>query len=99
MHQQMVEMAARDGIRILGPNTLGIINSFAGFTTSFMPVTRQRVGVGLICQSGIHFVGPNNFSGMIGKGIDLGNSCDIGLYDALKYFADDPDIQVIAIHQ
>jgi len=98
MHQQMVEMAARDGIRILGPNTLGIINSFAGFTTSFMPVNRQRVGIGLICQSGIHFVGPNNFSGMIGKGIDLGNSCDIGLYDALKYFADDPDIQVIAIH-
>ncbi len=98
MQQQMVELAARDGIRILGPNTLGIINSFAGFTTSFMPVTRQQVGVGLICQSGIHFVGPNKFSGMIGKGIDLGNSCDIGFYDALKYFAEDPDIQVVAIH-
>jgi acetyltransferase len=98
MQQQMVQMTERDGIRILGPNTLGIINSFAGFTTSFMPVTRQRVGVGLICQSGIHFVGPNNFSGMIGKGIDLGNSCDIDFCDALKYFADDPDIQVIAIH-
>jgi acyl-CoA synthetase (NDP forming) len=98
LQQQMVELAARDGIRILGPNTLGIINSFAGFTTSFMPVTRQRVGVGLICQSGIHFVGPNKFSGMIGKGIDLGNSCNIGFYDALKYFAEDPDIQVVAIH-
>ena len=98
MQQQMVEMAAREGIRILGPNTLGVINSFAGFTTSFMPVTKQRVGVGLICQSGIHFVGPTKFSGMIGKGVDLGNSCDIGFYDALKYFAEDPDIQVIAIH-
>ena len=98
MQHQMVEMAKRDGIRILGPNTLGIINSFTGFTTSFMPVSRQRVGVGLICQSGIHFVGPNNFSGMIGKGIDLGNSCDIGFHDALEYFADDPDIKVIAIH-
>jgi acetyltransferase len=63
-----------------------------------MPVTKQRVGVGLICQSGIHFVGPTKFSGMIGKGVDLGNSCDIGFYDALKYFAEDPNIQVIAIH-
>jgi len=98
LQQQMAEMAAREGIRILGPNTLGVINSFAGFTTSFMPVTKQRVGVGLICQSGIHFVGPTKFSGMIGKGVDLGNSCDIGFYDALKYFAEDPDIQVIAIH-
>jgi len=98
MQQQMAEMAARGGIRILGPNTLGVINSFAGFTTSFMPVTKQRVGVGLICQSGIHFVGPTKFSGMIGKGVDLGNSCDIGFYDVLNYFAEDPDIQVIAIH-
>jgi acetyltransferase len=98
MQQQMAEMAAREGIRILGPNTLGVINSFAGFTTSFMPVAKQRVGVGLICQSGIHFVGPTKFSGMIGKGVDLGNSCDIGFYDALNYFAQDPDIQVIAIH-
>jgi acetyltransferase len=73
MQQQMVEMAAREGIRIRGPNTLGVINSFADFTTSFMPVTKQRVGVGLICQSGIHFVGLTKFSGMIGKGVDLGN--------------------------
>jgi len=98
MQQQMAEMAASEGIRILGPNTLGVINSFAGFTTSFMPVTKQRVGVGLICQSGIHFVGPTKFSGIIGKGVDLGNSCDIGFYDALNYFAEDPEIQVIAIH-
>jgi acetate---CoA ligase (ADP-forming) len=98
MQHQMVELAAKWGIRILGPNTLGVINSFAGFTTSFMPVAKQRVGVGLICQSGIHFVGPTKFSGMIGKGVDLGNSCDIGFYDALNYFAADPDIQVIAIH-
>ena len=98
MQQQIVEMASEKGIRILGPNTLGVINSFSGFTTSFMPVTRQRVGVGLICQSGIHFVGPTKFSGMIGKGVDLGNSCDVGFYDMLKYYADDPDIAVIAIH-
>lgn len=98
MQQQMSELAANAGIRILGPNTLGVINSFGGFTTSFMPVVRQRVGVGLICQSGIHFVGPTQFSGMIGKGVDLGNACDIGFYDALNYFADDPEIKIIAIH-
>jgi acetyltransferase len=98
MQQEIVELATRAGIRILGPNTLGVINSFSGFTTSFMPVIKQRVGVGLICQSGIHFVGPSKFSGMIGKGVDLGNSCDIGFYDVLKYYADDPETEVIAIH-
>ena len=63
MQRQMTEIAAGNGIRILGPNTLGVINSFDNFTTSFMPVTKDRVPVGLICQSGIHLVGPNMFCG------------------------------------
>jgi acetyltransferase len=98
MQQQMTDIAASDGIRILGPNTLGVINSFDNFTTSFMPVTKDRVPVGLICQSGIHLVGPNMFSGKIGKGVDLGNACDVGFCDALTYFGRDPDIKIIAIH-
>ncbi|UCD81039.1 MAG: CoA-binding protein [Desulfobacterales bacterium] len=98
MQAQMTAMARTDGIRILGPNTLGVLNSFNNFTTSFMPVPKVRVPVGLICQSGIYFVGPQKFSGVFGKGIDLGNACDIGFYDALKYLADDPNIKIIAIH-
>ncbi|UCF57850.1 MAG: CoA-binding protein [Deltaproteobacteria bacterium] len=98
IQQEIVKIAKRDGIRILGPNTLGVINNFNNFTTSFMPVTKEKAPVGLICQSGIHIVGPPQFSGKIGKGIDLGNACDIGFYDALKYLGEDPDIKIIAIH-
>ncbi len=98
MQKEIKDFSKKNKIRILGPNTLGVINNFSNFTTSFMPVTKERAPVGLISQSGIHFVGPAQFSGKIGKGIDLGNACDIGFYDALKYFGDDPDIKVIAIH-
>jgi acyl-CoA synthetase (NDP forming) len=98
IQKEMVALAKRDGIRILGPNTLGVLNSFSGFTTSFMPVRQERAPVGLICQSGIHFVGVQEFSGRLGKGIDLGNACDIGFYEALEYFGEDTDIKVIAIH-
>jgi len=98
LQREIYEMAKKDGIRILGPNTLGVMNNFNNFTTSFMPLTKEKSPVGLICQSGIHFVGPREFTGKIGKGIDLGNACDIGFYDALKHFGDDPDIRIIAIH-
>jgi len=98
LQREIYEIAKKDGIRILGPNTLGVMNNFNNFTTSFMPLTKETAPVGLICQSGIHFVGPREFTGKIGKGIDLGNACDIGFYDALKYFGDDPDIRIIAIH-
>jgi acetyltransferase len=98
IQQEMVEIAKRDRIRILGPNTLGVLNNFNNFTTSFMPVMKERGPIGLLCQSGIHLVGPHEFSGKIGKGIDLGNACDIGFYDGLKYLGEDPDIKIIAIH-
>jgi len=95
---ELIATARQHGVRVLGPNTLGIINNYNNFTTSFMPIIKERVPVGLICQSGIHFVGPRQFSGQIGKAIDLGNSCDLGFFDALKYFGQDPDIKIIAIH-
>ena len=98
IQKEMTAMAKRDGIRILGPNTLGVVNNFNQFTTSFMPITQESAPIGLICQSGILFVGSQRFSVKIGKGIDLGNACDVGFCDALKYFEEDADIKVIAIH-
>ena len=98
LQQKMVEITKREGIRILGPNTLGVVNNFNSFTTSFLPVIKERAPVGLICQSGIHMVAPAQFCGEIGKGVDLGNACDVGFYDALKYFGEDPDIEIIVIH-
>jgi len=98
IQQGILEVARRGGMRVLGPNTLGVLNNFNGFTTSFMPIGKERSPVGLICQSGILFVGAMEFSGAIGKGIDIGNACDIGFYDALRYLGEDPDIKIIAIH-
>jgi acyl-CoA synthetase (NDP forming) len=98
IEQGILEVARLGGMRVLGPNTLGVLNNFNGFTTSFMPIGRERSPVGLICQSGIFFVGAVEFSGTIGKGIDIGNACDIGFYDALRYLGEDQDIKIIAIH-
>ncbi|MCJ7685575.1 MAG: CoA-binding protein [Desulfobacteraceae bacterium] len=98
LQQGMSEIARRDGMRILGPNTLGVINNYNGFTTSFMPITKEQVPIGLICQSGIFFVGAREFSRSIGKGIDIGNACDIGFCETLQYLGEDPEIRVIAIH-
>ncbi len=98
LQEEMVAIARENGMRILGPNTLGILNAFRPFTTSFMPLSREKAPVGVICQSGIFFVGSGKFSGMMGKGIDIGNACDIGFVEALSYLGDDPDVRVIAIH-
>ncbi len=98
MQRDIVTIAKTNGMRILGPNTLGVLNAFRPFTTSFMPLSRKTAPVGVICQSGIFFVGSRKFSGMMGKGIDIGNASDIGFNEALTYLGEDPDIRVVAIH-
>ncbi|MGW8302417.1 MAG: CoA-binding protein, partial [Desulfobacterales bacterium] len=98
LQKQLTDISRNDGIRILGPNTLGVINAFSGFSSSFMPVRREKVPVGIICQSGIFFVGASTFTGMMGKGIDVANGCDLDFADALEYFGEDDDIKVIFLH-
>jgi acetyltransferase len=98
LQDRLAQIARQKGIRILGPNTLGSANAFSGFTSSFMPLRRKRAPVAVICQSGTFFSGYPIFTGLLGKGIDLGNTCDLDFADALEYFGADDQIKVIFIH-
>jgi len=83
--------------RILGPNTFGTANANINFSSSFIGAKMERIPVGLICQTGAFFEGFANLR-VLGKGIDLGNACDIDLADGLEYFEQDAETKVIALH-
>jgi acetate---CoA ligase (ADP-forming) len=84
------------GIRVLGPNSIGTVNRFVPFSTYFLPIEREESPIAFISQSGGFLEGFPQFK--IGKGIDLGNTCDIDFDDALNYFEDDPKIRVIGVY-
>ena len=86
----------RTGVRVLGPNSIGVVNHFVPFSTSFIPIKREESPIAFVSQSGGFLEGFLQFK--IGKGIDLGNTCDIDFIDALTYFEDDPQIRVIGIY-
>jgi acetate---CoA ligase (ADP-forming) len=98
LQEQLTEIARVKGIRILGPNTLGVYDAFSGFTSSFMPLDRTPAPVGVICQSGIFFVGASLFTGWMGKGIDIANACDLDFSEALAHLVEDERIRVIFAH-
>ena len=98
LQREMVEAAVLRGTRILGPNTLGVSNAFDRFTSSFMPLERQELPIGVVCQSGVFFVGSSQFTGGIGLGIDIGNGCDLGLVEAIEWLGFDRRLSVLAIH-
>jgi acetate---CoA ligase (ADP-forming) len=98
LQREMLAEAERWGIRIIGPNTLGVSNAFHRFNSSFMPLQRQESPVGLVCQSGVFFVGVNQLIGGMGIGIDVGNACDVNIVDAIQWLDEDEKIRVIALH-
>jgi len=97
MQDEIVSIARQGGVRILGPNTFGTVNAFNKFSSAFIPMIMKRIPIGFISQTGFYFPGLPNFT-VAGKGIDLGNACDIEFADGLEYFEDDPDIRLIFLH-
>jgi acyl-CoA synthetase (NDP forming) len=83
LQQRVVEAARMSGVSVLGPNTFGSANAYNNFSTAFLKQTdMRRVPVGVVSQSGLFF-GTMGRLRLIGKGIDVGNTCDVDIADAL----------------
>jgi acetyltransferase len=99
LEKALAEVAAAAGIRILGPNCLGLINTHASLNASFSRGIPPRGGISFFSQSGAlctavldWAVGENvGFS----KFVSLGNKTDISESDVMECLADDPETRVI----
>jgi acyl-CoA synthetase (NDP forming) len=101
LQEQIVALARENGVRIVGPNTMGLLNNYIRLTTGFidMPVPEQFSPVSLIAQTGyIQVASVDHAYRGWGKAVDIGNTCDVDIIDTLEYFADDPETKVIAVH-
>ncbi len=105
-HQQQVRDILRStGMRGFGPNTLGIVNTETGLTTSYFANQEMLCPgtIGFAAQSGI-FIGAllrylSSFEGLkISKGMGLGNKVDVDEADALNYLADDDQTRTIGLY-
>jgi acyl-CoA synthetase (NDP forming) len=101
LESELVEIARRKGIRILGPNCMGIYcpQSRLSFSPAF---PRESGPVGVISQSGgnsIYLVRQAALRGVrFSKVISYGNASDINESDLLEYLANDADTKIIALY-
>jgi acetate---CoA ligase (ADP-forming) len=101
LQDEILTLVKRTGLRILGPNTIGVVNSFERFTSSFIEVQEDRTPVGQVAQSGLFMMGHhliNNEPAGYCMSVDLGNSCDIDLVDVLEYFEQEDKVRVVQCH-
>ncbi|QHE85293.1 acetate--CoA ligase family protein [Hydrogenophaga sp. BPS33] len=102
MQARLGEIAARSGMRIAGPNCLGIVNYVSRAVVSFAPYPAPRPlpgrWIGIASQSGAM---ANSLSQVVEQGspvglvLSAGNCCDVDVADLIAYLADEPDCGLI----
>jgi acetate---CoA ligase (ADP-forming) len=99
---ELLSIAEKWGIRIIGPNCVGTVDLHSGLNTSFIKGLPPKGGIAFISQSGAVCGGAVDY--LLDKGlgfshfISLGNQADVSETDMVAYLAQDPAVKVIAIY-
>lgn len=107
LQNRIRDIARGGGVRLLGPNSAGVIHPAAGTVMSFLtclerPADQLRPGpVGLVTQSG----GTGSFiynlaaesGGGLAISISTGNEPDIEMGEAFAWLVEHPDVKAIAL--
>jgi len=99
---ELIEIARQDGIRLIGPNCLGVIDTYTPLNASFSAGTPPKGPMAFMSQSGALGTAVLDISlaGRLGlsKFVSLGNKADVDEIDLLNAWSDDPHTQVIMIY-
>ncbi len=104
LQREITELASSSGIKIIGPNTFGIVNLHLPLNASFTPEFSRvdKGGISLVSQSGgmshlIAFLSLQNKVGL-SKIIGLGNRCNVDFSETVEYLIRDSQTKVIALY-
>jgi acetyltransferase len=92
----------RRGLRVLGPNCVGVLVPAAGLNASFSHADALPGRIALVAQSGALCTSALDWARSRGIGfskvISLGNSLDVDVGDCLDHLAGDPDTASILLY-
>ena len=104
--RRLREIALSSGMRILGPNCLGVYNAATGFFATFtttLDIYPPKPGpVAIVSQSGAY----GSHLGLlarrrridVGLWVSTGNECDVTVSECIAWMAERPDIEVVAAY-
>lgn len=102
LEEEITATARRHGMRLLGPNCLGIILPHRGINATFEPLAPRPGGIAFVSQSGATIATVIDWSIPRGMGfsaiVSLGNQADLGFEEFLKYLATDPATKAIILY-
>jgi len=104
IENRIVSVCREAGVRLIGPNCLGVINPLPAvrLNASFSARMPKAGNISFISQSGalctavLDFAADRNFG--FSKFISIGNKADVDELDLLRYLHQDPDTEVILLY-
>ncbi|MEJ2710798.1 MAG: acetate--CoA ligase family protein [Anaerolineales bacterium] len=99
---ELIDIAKEYDIRLVGPNCLGVIDTFTPMNASFAAGTPPKGPMGFMSQSGALGTAVLDIAlaGRLGlsKFVSLGNKADVSEIDLLKAWQNDEDTRVILMY-
>jgi len=98
--QEVIEIAKKYGIRVIGPNCLGIIDTYTPLNATFAAGTPPQGNISFMSQSGALQTAILDWSLAsqdlgFSRFVSLGNKADISETDLMLDWADDPQTRVM----
>ncbi len=102
LRDQLLEAAGESGMRIIGPNCLGVIAPLGGVNASFAHVAPPAGRIACVMQSGALVASMLEWANSRGIGfskvISLGDAVDVDFGDILNYLAIDPETDAVFLY-
>ncbi len=102
LERQVLAVARRYGIRVVGPNCLGVMNPVDAFNATFAAGIARPGRVGFVSQSGALLTAILDWAAHEDVGfsaiVSLGSMLDVGWGDVIDYLGDDPNTDSIVIY-
>jgi len=106
LERQIYEIAKANGIRVIGPNCVGVYVPDTGVDTVFLPdnkMDRPKSGpIAFVTQSGAFAAAMLDWAAGagigIGKMVSYGNKLDVDDADLMDYFIHDDEINVVTFY-
>ncbi|MCA6213316.1 CoA-binding protein [Thermococcus sp. 101 C5] len=106
MEEEILQIARENGIRVIGPNCVGVYVPDTGVDTVFLPdekMDRPKSGpIAFVSQSGAFAAAMLDWAALagigIGKMVSYGNKIDVDDADLMDYFIYDDSIKVVTFY-
>ncbi len=106
LEEEVLETARKYGIRVIGPNCIGVLDNYSGVDTFFLPEDRlkrpPRGYISIISQSGAMlsmWIDWMALKGMgLSKAVSYGNKIDVEDVELLEYLENDPNTKIILMY-